>query len=1426
MKRKRRILSLLLCGAMLFSLCSQSVFAEASAQTDSGVTIGESGLCEHHTEHDGECGSSEETAGTPCAHEHTNDCYTEVTECVHEHTDECYPAESVSGNTATPSEAEEAEPTECTHVCSEESGCVTRKLNCQHEHNEDCGYSPATEETPCGYVCEICGAEGNAKTATPSNAEDVTVASVQAMIDALPNAEEITEDNAEEVKAQLDAIDEAKAQLSDEELDQLDFSLYTEAASALGGLAKPMLTDSTKKISVRMNVKNGNYKDSVSGGDPTAYGTTHTLTVTPNTGRYVIAGYFAGTNPYTTNPAKYQYSNMTLDKISEADPQTGAVQYKFTATEVIPISNDPNYDYIYLYFHCAKLPTLLWTFGNISGEATAPSTDGNKAAIPYVSQKELCGDPNEYTGYYSLADKKDRPYLEWQVISITDKEGNTAGGTVAFDNNHLTYTPTADEAGKTVTITIRPKLGYVEEANTPLSFEIEVKKPVVEQSEFNVTMVTDGYGNAVAMPNSAKEGEEIQLTAIPDRGHHFKEWQATSGNIMITNDKFTMPAGNVTVKAIFEANTYTVKLYANGGTIASGQDVTSYTYGVGATLPTDITKDNYVFAGWYKDDRFSGSSVTKISDTDIDNQVFYAKWLSTNAGITAVSVNEKAGIIDGTTITVVLNYGTSTLPTDNSAVSITTADGATVSSLTTTDGSEWKFTVTAEDEKTTEDYTIKVSIAPDPATGNRNDVNAAKSTIENHDWTVPQTTANTEEEVKAWIEGQLANMDLDDASYTVTMTGGSFAAASEGDAADRDGTDGSFAFTVKLSKGTNTGNVATSTYAETTVTISDGTITATPYTKWTITVKAGNGGTVNGGGTFDGNTKITVTATPNSGYHFARWTENGAEVSISASYSFTLTADRTLTAVFGRNSSSGGSSSSGGGSSSGSGSSSDNGDSSGSTVVERPDQTKPEIPTTSQTKPATPDKNGNTSIDGNAIQDAINKATADARKNGNTANGIAVTVPNQNAADAKKLSITIKAQTLDKLVTAKVRRFEITTNGLPSFGFTLDTLKMLNAQSKGGDLILRISEAAVTSAESKAAIGTRPVYEVSLVYVTGGKEVPLTDWQGKTVSVKLPYTPAANEQAGNLYAVYVNDKGKVQWLTKSSYDADQKAVIFEAQHFGIYGVGYKSPVPNFTDINGHWAKEHILFTVSRGLFSGTSETTFSPNTTLTRGMFVTALGRLAGINPVDYQTRKFTDVKADAYYAPYVNWAAKTGIADGTTSTTFAPDSNITREQMAVIMKNYADKMGYSIPKTLEAVTFTDNAQISSWAKDAVKAMQQAGVLSGKENNRFDPQGNATRAEAATVLHRFVEVIIDPQTANGWVQNDSGEWSYYKNGDLVKGWLSNDQKWYWLDKNTGKMFSGGWKQIDGKQYYFYADGSMAVNTTVDGKTIGADGARK
>ena len=526
-----------------------------------------------------------------------------------------------------------------------------------------------------------------------------------------------------------------------------------------------------------------------------------------------------------------------------------------------------------------------------------------------------------------------------------------------------------------------------------------------------------------------------------------------------------------------------------------------------------------------------------------------------------------------------------------------------------------------------------------------------------------------------------------------------------------------------------------------------------------------------------------------------------------------------------QSSSDGGSSS--GGSGGGGGSSSGGSNGSGNNDNTNQPKEKPQAPVTGETKPIQPDKNGNAAVDNSSVQSAIGKAKQDAKKNGTTENGIAVTVPITSAAGQTSFNVTIKAQTLDLLVKENVRQFTVAIDHLVSVNIGLDTLKQLDAVSAGGDIILRANKVdALRSTEAKAAIETRPVYDLSLVYLSGGKETPITSLNGHTISVRLSYTPAKGEQTGNLYAVYVDDAGKVEWITKSSYDASLKAVVFETGHFSVYGVGYKNPAPAFTDIHNHWAADNILFAASRGLLSGTSDTTFSPNTGMSRGMFVTALGRLAGINPDSYKTGKFTDVKTDAYYAPYVNWAAQNGIVEGVTATTFAPDSNINREQMAVIMANYAKKLGYDLPKTLQAVTFADNAQISSWAKNAVRVMQQAGILAGKNGNKFDPKGTATRAEIATVLRRFVEIVIDPQTANGWQQNDSGQWSHYRNGKPVKGRLSDDQKWYWLDKATGMMFAGGWKQIDGKWYYFYTDGTMAVNTTIDGYTIGSDGARK
>ena len=150
MKLKKRIAALLMAGTMICSAFPVNVLALENSNQNTG------GLCEHHTEHDADCGYTEGSEGTPCTHEHNEGCYTLVTKCVHEHTEDCYPEESVSDNTATPSDAEDQEPTGCKHQCSEESGCITKKLDCKHEHDEDCGYSPAEPGTSCTYVCEIC----------------------------------------------------------------------------------------------------------------------------------------------------------------------------------------------------------------------------------------------------------------------------------------------------------------------------------------------------------------------------------------------------------------------------------------------------------------------------------------------------------------------------------------------------------------------------------------------------------------------------------------------------------------------------------------------------------------------------------------------------------------------------------------------------------------------------------------------------------------------------------------------------------------------------------------------------------------------------------------------------------------------------------------------------------------------------------------------------------------------------------------------------------------------------------------------------------------------------------------------------------------------------------------------------------------------
>ncbi|MFI3175762.1 MAG: S-layer homology domain-containing protein [Bacillota bacterium] len=181
-----------------------------------------------------------------------------------------------------------------------------------------------------------------------------------------------------------------------------------------------------------------------------------------------------------------------------------------------------------------------------------------------------------------------------------------------------------------------------------------------------------------------------------------------------------------------------------------------------------------------------------------------------------------------------------------------------------------------------------------------------------------------------------------------------------------------------------------------------------------------------------------------------------------------------------------------------------------------------------------------------------------------------------------------------------------------------------------------------------------------------------------------------------------------------------------------------STTATFSDTASHWAKASIDFMVERGLMSGTGNGQFSPNTAITRGMFIAVLSRYSAEDLSAYTASSFGDVPQNSYYMKDIEWAKANGIVSGMSATTFAPDMPITREQMAVILANYMKYRNITLPETTEAIAFSDSNEFSSWAADSVVAMQQYGILSGKGNNLFDPKGTGTRAEFSSMMERFI----------------------------------------------------------------------------------------
>lgn len=282
--------------------------------------------------------------------------------------------------------------------------------------------------------------------------------------------------------------------------------------------------------------------------------------------------------------------------------------------------------------------------------------------------------------------------------------------------------------------------------------------------------------------------------------------------------------------------------------------------------------------------------------------------------------------------------------------------------------------------------------------------------------------------------------------------------------------------------------------------------------------------------------------------------------------------------------------------------------------------------------------------------------------------------------------------------------------------------------------------------------------DVSSVTVAG---VEATAGENNTYTVTLPY--GTDVTAGSFVIVTRHPRATVSALTNTRNIWSFTVTAEDGVTTAVYtvtvntaalpepitpGVDNKKPASKpevklpFTDVStSDWFYDDVAFVYKNGLFSGTDSRSFSPNASMTRAMLVTVLYRLEG-EPTVTGRSSFTDVRSGAYYEKSVIWAAANGIVTGTDSTSFSPDAKVTREQLAAILYRYAQYRKLDTDASAKLNSFTDADSVSAYASEALGWAVSEGLINGA-SGKLMPKGDATRAQVAAILHRFVKNVLN-----------------------------------------------------------------------------------
>jgi|GEM_PF-1578440 len=380
-----------------------------------------------------------------------------------------------------------------------------------------------------------------------------------------------------------------------------------------------------------------------------------------------------------------------------------------------------------------------------------------------------------------------------------------------------------------------------------------------------------------------------------------------------------------------------------------------------------------------------------------------------------------------------------------------------------------------------------------------------------------------------------------------------------------------------------------------------------------------------------------------------------------------------------------------------------------------------------------------TAIGAGTVKEAIAKVLKEAemvKKQGITANKEVII---EVRSDSKANSVeTIIPQAAVAELHNSVDTVKLSTT-IGELSFDNDALKTLGKEK--GDVKLTVAkkdaEAALTNAvniseKTKEQIKKGQSVEVSVI--VGTKKI--SQFESNLV-IKLPYKKLENQKKEAIVAYEINHEGLLKPIISGKMEEDGEIFKITANHCSTYIIAYNDV--NFMDTQKHWADSNITYLAAREVIKGMAESTFEPDANITRAQFIQILANMSGADLSKYEDSKFNDVNRKAWFSKSAAWAADTGLAigysnsDGTTS--FNPNDNITRQDMAVILSRYMLKIKkQKLSEVNKEMSFTDRNQIDSYAEAAIKELQRSGIINGKTSETFVPKGNATRAECSKMI--------------------------------------------------------------------------------------------